>query len=810
MQTIKRNAGFLFFLSVIIFGTWLTSDETGGFSFEALFSPQISDRADDRDNVDEIYKRAREFDANGDFEKAVVQYSSIIERNPNDAIAYENRCWAYYRLNKLEHAISDCTSALEINPDFSDALAKRCFTYQKMDENEKAIEDCTQVMTMDTSYASVYTARADAYRHLGDLDSALADYNRSLEMDSINGVAYNNRALLHKKMGNNELAMSDYNNAIKYYDPKTDYNVHVRWHNRGILYHEMGEYDKAIYDFRKSIDIFPSNIRAMVSLADIFYELERYTQALELYETVVRLEDNGVVETEWDTSWIPETIDDLREKIEAREKAVGEHIDLLYAGREAQIREDYAGAIESYTELIDLVPEYLDTYYWRAQSLEELKLNLDALNDYQSYYDKASEGDEFYYSASYRIENLNLFVNYDSEAVRLYQEALDIQYEDPEAALKLYAQAMAIEPTFTQIYQQRAYLNYYSIYDWNAALVDYQSYAEISGNPDVYRYEILTLQAMVALPDAAQACLLEVEQYYYDYETELSGDDLIERYTCIIDLAPDYAPAYKDRGEQYEYDYRYIEAVADYEMYLSLIAEDEALIALFDAINDEDYYDNYDYDYYDEDIYYYSPDYVQSSLEILIPYVALPAETLEQWQNAHHAYYDDENLLAINYLSQVIDTEPDFADAVSLRGRIYYEDADYEKSLPDLQAYILVVNDEDVSYYEQTLVTEIEALLALPSEVQDLYRQAKIEVNDYEYQAAIDIYTQVIEAHPDIVDAYFQRGKLYQYVSDYDLALADLDKYISLAGEDNPHAGELEWTMEYLNNILDYNDENDD
>jgi tetratricopeptide (TPR) repeat protein len=809
MQMLKRNAGFLLFLGVVILGTWVTSDETGGLSFDTLFGSQISDQADERDDIDSIYKRARAFDANGDFEEAVIQYTDIIERNPNDATAYESRCWAFYRLKKLEHAVTDCTTALEINPNFSDALAGRCFAYQSMGDQEKAIEDCTQAMELDPDYASLYTARADAYRELWDYETALKDYNRSLEIDSENGVAYNNRALLHEEMGNTDLAMSDYNNAIKYYNPVTDYNVHIRWHNRGMLHQEFGEYDKAIYDFRKAIDLHPSYIRAMISLGDIFYDLGRYPQSLELYETVVRLEDSGIEETLWDTSFIPDTIIELQELIATQESLLGEHVELFYAGREAQIREDYTTAIETYTELIDLVPDFYDVYFWRAQSLEEVQLYPDALKDYQVYYDNATDTNEFYYSASYRIDDLSLLVNFAPKAVELYQEALDVSYDNSDKALDLYTQAIEIDSTFAKAYQQRAYLNHYTLFDWESALEDYKSYVALGDNPELYRYEMWQLDAMIALPDDAQSCLQEVRDYYYNDDSDLTTDDLIERLTCVIDLAPDYAPAYVDRGEEYEYDYQYTEAVADYEMYLSLVEVDAELSAIFEATNDDDYYDEYydDYGYYDEDIYYYSPDYIQSSLDIMYPYLALSPEALEQWENAVRAYYnDDENLIAIGYLSQVITTEPDFADALSLRGRIYYNDGDYENALPDLQAYITLVEDDDLSYYEQTLVTEIETLLTLPSDVQDLFQQAKVADNNYDSPLAIDLYTQVIEKYPEVTETYFERGQLYEYEGDYDLALADFNTYISLASEDNPHADQLEWTLEYLNEMFEGDD----
>ena len=38
----------------------------------------------------------------------------------------------------------------------------------------------------------------------------------------------------------------------------------------------------------------------------------------------------------------------------------------------------------------------------------------------------------------------------------------------------------------------------------------------------------------------------------------------------------------------------------------------------------------------------------------------------------------------------------------------------------------------------------------------------------------------------------------------------DLGTYQTLAGDDNPYAEELEWTMDYLNEMVEYDDTEED
>jgi tetratricopeptide (TPR) repeat protein len=56
------------------------------------------------------------FDA-GEFEQAIIEYDQAIEFDPELAVAYRNRCWAYYLMGNYQLAIADCSKAIELDPD---------------------------------------------------------------------------------------------------------------------------------------------------------------------------------------------------------------------------------------------------------------------------------------------------------------------------------------------------------------------------------------------------------------------------------------------------------------------------------------------------------------------------------------------------------------------------------------------------------------------------------------------------------------------------------------------------------------------
>ena len=89
------------------------------------------------------------YNNNGEYDKAMSEFTKAIELDPNFALAYGNRGWVYIKLGQYEQAVADCTKAIELDPDL--ALA--------------------------------YNSRGWAYIELGEYEQALADYNRAIELD---------------------------------------------------------------------------------------------------------------------------------------------------------------------------------------------------------------------------------------------------------------------------------------------------------------------------------------------------------------------------------------------------------------------------------------------------------------------------------------------------------------------------------------------------------------------------------------------------------------------------------------------------
>ena len=67
---------------------------------------------------------------------AVEEYTKAINVNPEDASAYAERAFAYYRSGEHGSCEKDCEAALKIDPNNSDAYAYRGYMDWNLNRNE--------------------------------------------------------------------------------------------------------------------------------------------------------------------------------------------------------------------------------------------------------------------------------------------------------------------------------------------------------------------------------------------------------------------------------------------------------------------------------------------------------------------------------------------------------------------------------------------------------------------------------------------------------------------------------------------------
>ena len=87
-----------------------------------------------------------------------------------------------YNQHKHAEAIESWTTAIELDPKNALAYSNRGAAYINLKKNEKAIEDCTKAIELDPKNALAYINRGVAYGNLGKHEEAIKDYKKATEL----------------------------------------------------------------------------------------------------------------------------------------------------------------------------------------------------------------------------------------------------------------------------------------------------------------------------------------------------------------------------------------------------------------------------------------------------------------------------------------------------------------------------------------------------------------------------------------------------------------------------------------------------
>jgi tetratricopeptide (TPR) repeat protein len=231
-------------------------------------------------------------------------------------------------------------------------------------------------------------------------------------------------------------------------------------------------------------------------------------------------------------------------------------------------------------------------------------------------------------------------------------------------------------------------------------------------------------------------------------------DRAIADYSQAIQLDPDYAPVYSDRGNVYSDKKDYDRAIADYSQAIRLNPNFvEAYSERGSAYNGKKDYDRA------------IADYDQA--------IRLDPNFVTAYNNRGNAYNDKKDYdRAIADYDQAIRLDPDYAAVYTNRGAAYNGKNDYDRAIADLNQAIRLDPDYALAYNNRG----------------DAYKGKK------DYDRAITDYSQAIRLNPNYVTAYFNRGNVYGIKEDYDRSIDDFNQVIRFDPDDADAYGSRGWS----------------
>jgi tetratricopeptide (TPR) repeat protein len=191
---------------------------------------------------------------NGDPERAITEYTRLIDLEPKSARAYARRGAAYSAKGAYDQAIADFDESVRLEPRAPTFYLDRAVARIASRDYDRAISDLSSAIRLDPDNlagigALAHAMKGDVYSLNSDFDHALDDYSEALRLSPKTYSFYIDRAAVWVGKRDYGHAINDYNEAIALRP-----NDSAIYANRGLARFYSGDFASAEDDFARITD----------------------------------------------------------------------------------------------------------------------------------------------------------------------------------------------------------------------------------------------------------------------------------------------------------------------------------------------------------------------------------------------------------------------------------------------------------------------------------------------------------------------------------------------------------------------------
>ncbi len=631
----------------------------------------------------------------------------------------------------------------QLNTDRLTAIGRNALYF---DDYVLSIQYFNQVIRQKPYLAEPYLYRAIAKIQLEDYTGALADLNTAIQ--------------------NNPFMPGSYC-------------------TRGFVYRQMGQFDKAEEDFRQALVFSPENRTYMLLLADVKSQQKKYTEAIQDLDYLLKREPHSA----------------------------SLHFE---KGTILMAQQDTAQALQSFTYATEYDSQ--NPANWSAKGLVNLLLQnkQEAIADLTEAItlgsrwagDYINRGILYYQNHNYRaaLADYDKAVEINPQDAQCYfnRGLLRAEVGDYNRALEDFNEAISLEPENTEMYYQRGVVNL-QLRQWNDAISDFD--ALITRYPYFLPSYYLAAQAFTALDKPKESYQYQQKAHDLEKDKEAIQKAAKTQEPATSNLIADNQPQKKDRRKEFSHRAAQNQSSATEEKQYESEARGTVQNRHVDVINEP----NIALSYYAQknslrstNYFHYMVDQLNkqhllpSPLHFTTQEVALTAdmvaghfEKINQLTNdlkLNNSKEQIDNLLLQRAIEFALVS--DYPSAVEdltlilttsntqLSPLLYFLRSNYRHKLLEYQLYTDESTTSDYLKLQMELILrDLDQVIILqPDFAFAYYNKANILCSQKDYKAAIQYYTQAIEADKNFAEAYFNRGLTRIYIDDVDGGIADLSK----------------------------------
>ncbi|MCO6499949.1 MAG: tetratricopeptide repeat protein [Vicingus serpentipes] len=155
------------------------------------------------------------------YKEAIEVLNIFLLQQNNNADALYTRAISYRKIGEFEKSIDDFSTILERLPDEPSLLSERGVSHFHNKNINAAMNDMNRAVELEPNKPYRYASRAYIRANI-DIEGAIEDYKKAIELDPKDDIAHNNLALLEENAGRMSSAKNHFNAANKIigYHPK--------------------------------------------------------------------------------------------------------------------------------------------------------------------------------------------------------------------------------------------------------------------------------------------------------------------------------------------------------------------------------------------------------------------------------------------------------------------------------------------------------------------------------------------------------------------------------------------------------------
>uniref|UniRef100_A0A3Q3WW20 J domain-containing protein n=1 Tax=Mola mola TaxID=94237 RepID=A0A3Q3WW20_MOLML len=261
--------------------------------------------------IEHHLEMGRKLLAAGQLAEALSHYHSAVEGDSKNYLTFYKRAAVFLAMGKSKSALPDLTRAIQLKPDFLAARLQRGNILLKQGNTQEAREDFQAVLqrSHDNQEAQDQLMRANeleelqeeahAVYHQGDYSATISVLERVIEISPWDPESRELRAECYIRMGDPQKAIQDLTPTTK-----------LRNDNRAaflklsLLHYSLGEHHDSLNHIRECLKLDQDDkecfshykqvkkLSKQLDSAEELIQMERYQEAIDKYESVMKTEPN--------------------------------------------------------------------------------------------------------------------------------------------------------------------------------------------------------------------------------------------------------------------------------------------------------------------------------------------------------------------------------------------------------------------------------------------------------------------------------------------------------------------------------------